>query len=153
MFEDRYDPQRKKYALNGESRAGVPEVSKAGVPSRPVTSSSFLTRIAEDVKRPNPASQHATGSRHSSSIDHSSPAANLKSRLRWVETAFKTDQTTVVSPTQQTEEQQPQTQSQNSGTIDCKRAVSIMRKRMQNMRIELDQLDGELEEIEKRLSG
>jgi hypothetical protein len=90
-------------------------------------------------------------------IDHSSPAANLNSRLRWVENAFKAP-----APAQQAPQQQQapvQTSSQAAvpaqhsiaAAPDLKTAVLLMRKRLLAIHEQIAAFDCELAEIEKKL--
>jgi hypothetical protein len=151
-----YEDQRRKSSLDrGTSSNPTPSGPKAApaAPAKPVNTSSFLTRIANTAVReagggPSPAAQRPNWM----AVDHSSPAANLNSRLRWVENAFKAEG----SP-QQAQQQQPQQQLQApkapiTGAADFKSAVTVMRKRMQAMHLELAELDKELAEIEQKMS-
>jgi hypothetical protein len=95
------------------------------------------------------------------SVDHSSPAANLNSRLRWVENAFKPENQPTQSQrpnpvnqgAQATPQQAPvQAQQPIAGAQDFKAAVLLMRKRMLTIHEEMAALDKELAEIESKMN-
>jgi len=169
------DNQRRRYSLNGSSGNSKPAAPVAGpkapaAPAKPVNTSSFLTRIANTAIREGGAPAGAPSSAANPrwmQIDHSSPAANLNSRLRWVENAFKAPATTQ-APQQVQQQQAPQapTQSaqpaqhaqvaipaQNSiaAAPDLKTAVALMRKRLLSIHEQIAAFDCELAEIEKKL--
>ena len=158
------DNQRRRYSLNGTNAkpaAPVPAPKAPAVPAKPVNTSTFLTRIANTAIRegsPSGAAPSAANPRWMS-IDHSSPAANLNSRLRWVENAFKQG----AAPQQQAPPQQtpvqtaPQTQTaiplQQSiaAAPDLKTAITLMRKKLLSIHEQMATFDNELAEIEKKL--
>jgi hypothetical protein len=97
-------------------------------------------------------------------IDHSSPAANLNSRLRWVENAFKTSapaqapqqvqqQAPQATPVQAAQHAQAAVPAQHSiaAAPDLKTAVVLMRKRLLSIHEQIAAFDSELAEIEKKL--
>jgi len=176
MADERYDPNRgKKYSLS-TPQSPKPTTPLSQASSKPVSTSTFLTRIANTAIRESggqpPAPQ---GPRFmSSSIDHSSPQANLASRLKWVESAFKPENVRpplnhkMRAPEQMQQAQQaapqvPQevaqvTQHANqvaqlavASATDFKSAVELMRRRMQTLRSEMEQLDRELAEIHSKM--
>jgi len=93
MVDD--DNPRRRYSLSGgtsKPAAPAPSPKAPAAPAKPVNTSTFLTRIANSAIRESTASsggQSGAGNPRWMQIDHSSPAANLNSRLRWVENAFK----------------------------------------------------------------
>ena len=157
-----YEDQRRKSSLDRGTSSNnnpPPAAPKApAAPAKPVNTSSFLTRIANTAVRESGGPAPAAARPNWMAVDHSSPAANLNSRLRWVENAFKTEGTP--QPQQpQAQPQQPQHQGQSqaqkptiTSAADFKSAVTVMRKRMQAMHLELAELDKELAEIEQKMS-
>ena len=169
------DNQRRRYSLNGSSGNPKPAAPVAGpkapaAPAKPVNTSSFLTRIANTAIREGGAPTGAPSSAANPrwmQIDHSSPAANLNSRLRWVENAFKAPATTQ-APQQVQQQQAPQAPMQSAqpaqhaqaaipaqnsiaAAPDLKTAVALMRKRLLSIHEQIAAFDCELAEIEKKL--
>jgi hypothetical protein len=167
------DNQRRRYSLNGSTGSPKPAAPVAGpkapaAPAKPVNTSSFLTRIANTAIREGGAPPGAPSSAANPrwmQIDHSSPAANLNSRLRWVENAFKAPAPNQ-APSQVQQQQAPQAppqsaqaptqaavQAQNSiaAAPDLKTAVGVMRKRLLSIHEQIAAFDCELAEIEKKL--
>lgn len=166
------DNQRRRYSLNGSTpkpAAPVASPKAPAVPAKPVNTSTFLTRIANTAIResgsPGAASSAGAGNPRWMQIDHSSPAANLNSRLRWVENAFKPAQAPgqaqasvqhapvrQAASTQQTQQPQSTVNTQSiSQAPDLKAAISVMRKRLNSIHEQLAAMDCELAEIEARL--
>jgi hypothetical protein len=163
------DNQRRRYSLNGSTtnpKPAAPGMPKASpLPAKPANTSSFLTRIANTAIRegsPSGAASSAANPRWMQ-IDHSSPAANLNSRLRWVENAFKAPAPTQMpqQAQQQQASQAPTQSAQNAQSIpvqhsiaaapDLKTAVGLMRKRLLSIHEQLAAFDSELADIEKKL--
>jgi len=152
------DNQRRRYSLNGSNAkpaAPVAGQKAPAVPAKPVNTSTFLTRIANNMTRESAApagAQQGTSNPRWMQIDHSSPAANLNSRLRWVENAFKATATTQA---QQQVQQAPQApvhpQHTTAASPDVKAAVTHMRKRLLSIHEQIAAFDCELAEIEKKL--
>jgi len=153
-----YDDQRRKYSLNGGTSQKPDPVHAApkapAAPAKPVNTSTFLTRIANTAIRDSGGSAPAANARPNwMAVDHSSPAANLNSRLRWVENAFRAEAPSQTpSPNPAPQAQQQTQRMPMAGAQDFKSAVGILRKRMQAMHIELAELDKELAEIEQKMS-
>jgi len=166
------DNQRRRYSLNGstgnpKSAAPVAGPKAPAAPAKPVNTSSFLTRIANTAIREGSAPAGAPSSAANPrwmQIDHSSPAANLNSRLRWVENAFKTSapaqapqqvqqQQAHQAPTQSAQHAPVQIPAQPSiaAAPDLKTAVALMRKRLLSIHEQIAAFDCELAEIEKKL--
>lgn len=173
------DNQRRRYSLNGSSGNPKPAAPVAGpkapaAPAKPVNTSSFLTRIANTAIREGGAPAGAPSSAANPrwmQIDHSSPAANLNSRLRWVENAFKAPAPVQAAPQQAQQQQQtPQAPTQSAqpaqqqhaqaaipmqqsiaAAPDLKTAVGVMRKRLLSIHEQIAAFDCELAEIEKKL--
>jgi hypothetical protein len=165
------DNQRRRYSLNGSSGNPKPAAPVAGpkapaAPAKPVNTSSFLTRIANtairDAGAPAGTPSSAANPRWMQ-IDHSSPAANLNSRLRWVENAFKAP-APAQAPQQSTQQQAPApvhaaqhaqapipAQHSIAAAPDLKTAVLLMRKRLLFIHEQIAAFDCELAEIEKKL--
>lgn len=163
------DNQRRRYSLNGSTtnpKPAAPGMPKASpLPAKPVNTSSFLTRIANTAIRegtPSGAASSAANPRWMQ-IDHSSPAANLNSRLRWVENAFKAPAPAQI-PQQAQQQQAPQAPTQSAQNAqampaqhsiaaapDLKTAVGLMRKRLLSIHEQLAAFDNELADIEKKL--
>jgi hypothetical protein len=144
----------KRYSLSSNSSAKPATSTPAKAPA-PVNTSTFLTRIANQaVREQSPAGTPQQGSPRfiNSSIDHSSPAANLNSRLKWVETAFRTNEP-AAQPVQQARPIQSQMPAQTASpqAADFKAAVELMRKRLQNIHVEMETLDKELSDIQQRM--
>jgi hypothetical protein len=165
------DNQRRRYSLNGSSGNPKPAAPVAGpkapaAPAKPVNTSTFLTRIANTAIRESAAPPGAPSSAANPrwmQIDHSSPAANLNSRLRWVENAFKTS-APAQAPQQAQQQQAPQAPTQAhhaqapipaqhsiAAAPDLKTAVVLMRKRLLSIHEQIAAFDCELAEIEKKL--
>jgi hypothetical protein len=163
------DNQRRRYSLNGSSGSPKPAAPVAGpkapaAPVKPVNTSSFLTRIANTAIREGSAPAGAPSSAANPrwmQIDHSSPAANLNSRLRWVENAFKAPAPNQ-APSQAQQQQAPQApvqapsqavsaQHSIAAAPDLKTAVGVMRKRLLSIHEQIAAFDCELAEIEKKL--
>ena len=163
------DNQRRRYSLNGSSGNPKPAAPVAGpkapaAPAKPVNTSSFLTRIANTAIREGGAPTGAPSSAANPrwmQIDHSSPAANLNSRLRWVENAFKAP-APAQAPQQAQQQQAPPAQVQAppqavplqhsiAAAPDLKTAVALMRKRLLSIHEQIAAFDCELAEIEKKL--
>jgi hypothetical protein len=163
------DNQRRRYSLNGSTGNPKPAAPVAGpkapaAPAKPVNTSTFLTRIANTAIRESgaPAGTPASAANPRwMQIDHSSPAANLNSRLRWVENAFKTSAPAQV-PQQQQAPQAPVQAAQHAQAAmpaqhsigsapDLKTAVGLMRKRLLSIYEQMAAFDCELAEIEKKL--
>jgi hypothetical protein len=143
----------KRYSLSSNSSAKPATSTPAKAPA-PVNTSTFLTRIANQAVREGAggaAPQQGSPRFINSSIDHSSPAANLNSRLKWVETAFRVEASQ--QPVQQARPLQNQmpTQTTSPHAADFKAAVELMRKRLQNIHVEMETLDKELTEIQQRM--
>ena len=143
----------KRYSLSSNSSAKPATSTPAKAPA-PVNTSTFLTRIANQAVREGAggaAPQQGSPRFINSSIDHSSPAANLNSRLKWVETAFK--QEAAAQPVQQARPIQSQMPAQTASphAADFKAAVELMRKRLQNIHVEMETLDKELSDIQQRM--
>jgi len=92
-------------------------------------------------------------------VDHSSPAANLNSRLRWVENAFRTEnqhapgaRSNPAGPQQPVQTLQQAPAQPIAGAQDFKAAVLLMRKRMHAIHDEMAALDKELAEIESKMN-
>lgn len=170
------DNQRRRYSLNGSNGSPKPAAPVAGpkapaAPAKPVNTSSFLTRIANTAIRESGAPAGAPSSAANPrwmQIDHSSPAANLNSRLRWVENAFKAPAPTQAAPQQIQQQQAPQAPTQSAQAAqhaqvavpaqhsiaaapDLKTAVVLMRKRLLSIHEQIAAFDNELAEIEKKL--
>ena len=166
------DNQRRRYSLNGSSGNPKPAAPVAGpkapaAPAKPVNTSSFLTRIANTAVRDSGAPAGAPSSAANPrwmQIDHSSPAANLNSRLRWVENAFKSP-APAQAPQQVSQQQAPHVPAQSAqhaqaavpvqhsiaAAPDLKTAVLLMRKRLLSIHEQIAAFDSELAEIEKKL--
>jgi hypothetical protein len=144
----------KRYSLSSNSSA-KPSTTPPAKAAAPVNTSTFLTRIANQAVREGaggPAPQQGSPRFINSSIDHSSPAANLNSRLKWVETAFKTNEGGQAQPVQRAQiAQSVPTQTATPQAADFKAAVELMRKRLQNIHVEMEVLDKELAEIQQRM--
>ena len=160
-----YDPnQRRRYSLDGGThKTAQPAAPKpSAAQAKPVNTSSFLTRIASTAIREAGGPFPAANQRPNwMSVDHSSPAANLNSRLRWVENAFKPENQPTQSQrpnpvnqgAQATPQQAPvQAQQPIAGAQDFKAAVLLMRKRMLTIHEEMAALDKELAEIESKMN-
>ncbi len=163
------DNQRRRYSLNGSTTNPKPTVPMAApkaspLPAKPVNTSSFLTRIANTAIRDSGAPQGAASSAANPrwmQIDHSSPAANLNSRLRWVENAFKQGPAPQQQAPPQAQQAPVQAAPQQQAAIplqqsiaaapDLKTALSLMRKRLLAIHEQMATFDGELAEIEKKL--
>jgi hypothetical protein len=142
----------KRYSLSSNSSAKPATSTPAKAPA-PVNTSTFLTRIANQAVREGaggPAPQQGSPRFINSSIDHSSPAANLNSRLKWVETAFKTGEP-AQQPMQRAQIAPTVSQTASPQAADFKLAVELMRKRLQNIHVEMETLDKELTEIQQRM--
>ena len=143
----------KRYSLSSNSSAKPATSTPAKAPA-PVNTSTFLTRIANQAVREQAggaAPQQGSPRFINSSIDHSSPAANLNSRLKWVETAFKTGEPSQ-QPIQRAQiAQAVPTQTASPQAADFKAAVDLMRKKLQLIHVEMEALDKELAEIQQRM--
>lgn len=178
-----------KMADGNENKDRKYSLSKPTTPltqgSKPSNPSSFLARMANEAIRdsggqaPKPQGPKFMAS----SIDHSSPQANLASRLKWVETAFKpenvraplnhkmrppeqmqqaqqvpaTQAPSAVSPRQEQQVAQVSEHAEEVAkmavitAVEFKSAVELMRRRMQTLRAEMDQLERELADIHAKI--
>ena len=146
----------KRYSLSTNSSAKPATSTPAKAPA-PVNTSTFLTRIANQASREGAggaaAPQQGAPRFINSSIDHSSPAANLNSRLKWVETAFRNNEP-AQQPVQRAQIAQTVPAQQTSPqAADFKAAVDLMRKRLQNIHVEMEVLDKELAEIQQKMAN
>jgi hypothetical protein len=155
------DNQRRRYSLNGSNpkpAAPVAGPKAPAAPAKPVNTSTFLTRIANTAIRESGAPAGSQGGGGAANprwmqIDHSSPAANLNSRLRWVENAFKAP--APAQAPQQAQQQAPTAPAHAQQSIvaasDLKTAVGVMRKRLLSIHEQIAAFDCELAEIEKKI--
>jgi hypothetical protein len=185
MRDDRSDYLRKRYRMDrigiGQPpQAKPPEPAQkaaAPAPSCKAEPSSFLSRLARASMREGASSSAKAGwITQTGSVDSSSPAANLTSRLRWVETAFRKEDlmTQPIQPMQQVPQAPPQAMPPQQApempqqqTIpvqpvplihqaaqegDQKKALIIVRQRLQNLRAELELIDRDLSLLEQKLA-
>lgn len=158
MFDDEsFRYRRKRYASDGNpeeksypSRPDNPKQTSAIGTSQPTSTkssstSSYLSRLANISSRD--AKYESSGKVNwissTTSTDSSSVAANLQSRLRWMETAFKKE---VPLRTAQ------QTPVRPSNPEDFKGVFGSVRARLQNIISELQLFDKDLSDLEQKLT-
>ena len=167
MIDDRSDYLRNRYRMDrSRGGAGLPsQYQKQPAATQPTappsaqassdkkaSTSSFLSRLAHSTLREGSSGSSARGANWiaSSHVEGgSSPSANLASRLRWVETAFKKGEEPA-----QTVQALPQTPQpvQTPQSADAKGALCAVRARLQILRQELDAIERDLSSLEQRIA-
>ncbi|MFH0859820.1 MAG: hypothetical protein V1921_01330 [Candidatus Altiarchaeota archaeon] len=140
---DRYSG-RKRYTSETKIVRPAKNTSERPAAQSSSKESTFLSKLARSAGNEGGGGYVKTGWM-STSVDKNSPAYNLQSRLKWVETAYKQENAPASGVTPVSGVQSP--------AIDPGITVEIatMRQRLQNMICEMQSFEKDLSSLEVRL--